>query len=395
MTDGKSLVEYHRLPTELANMKSEADKFAAHSGERMYTTHMWERQTERLRKVSPNILVEDGGDTVRQGELSPGCRACKAGRWECLFLSMECNLSCAFCLTPCYVALHLEQVKGHTAEDLESICANLDIAGIGFSGGEPLLQLPRLLKELELFREKRPDLYLWVYTNGLPLTKEILSDLAKAGLNELRFNMAATDYSNSHATSMLGHAVACLSTVTVEIPAIPNHAVPLLEALPIWSRMGVKHLNLHELINEPGTPSGTIPGVREHCRMPDGHECAFNPHSANLAADVFRTKDSFRLSIAVNFCSLQNKARQLRGRRHRLAGKMLQPHEYLLESGEAESFCHFDATHFEFVLPTPYGNPPPPPEGFGIARARRLLPLVSGGASKWTHLEIIKEAEDV
>jgi uncharacterized protein len=394
VTVAKPITHALRIPAALAAIRDEAIAFQAHSDERIRTLHQWAQQTERLSQVTHRVLVEDDDDTIRIGELSPGCRACKDGKWDCLFLSLACNLSCAFCLTPC--GLTKATAVSAFGNNMEALCenySNLGTIGIGFSGGEPLLSPQHLLYCLSRLRERRSDLYIWVYTNGMLLTKDLISALVGAGLDELRFNMAATGYSHGHVTAMLRHAVARLPSVAVEIPAIPEHAGPMRKALPVWSRAGVKYLNFHDLIYEPGSPSETMAGAREHCRMPDGHVCDFNPHSVDLVSDVMRDIDLGALPISINFCSLRNKARQLRGRRSMMAAYTLQSYENLCGEGEAESACYFNDTHYEFVHPATAAGSKLRPSRFGAALVRRLLPLTPEGIGQWTHFEIIHEAE--
>ena len=383
------------MPAALMEIRDRACEFEAQGDERAQTARQWAQQAEHLGKVTPNGRVEDGGDTIRLGELSPGCRACKAGKWDCIFLSMACNLSCAFCLTP--RGLAKASALSALGSDLDALCEHYtssETIGIGFSGGEPLLTPRRLLQCLSRLRARRSALYFWAYTNGLPLTTDLISALAEAGLHELRFNMAATGYFHAHVNTMLRHAANCLSAVTVEIPAIPEHVVPLREALPAWSRAGVKYLNLHELIYEPGSPSETMPGARESCRMPDGHACEFNPHSSVVVADVLRDIDSGGLALAVNYCSLGSKARQLRGRRRMMAAHTLQAYERLCKDDEAESVCYFSDTRCEFAHPATLSDSNHRSAGFGAALVRRLLPLTPEGPGQWTHFELIQEAAE-
>ena len=88
------------MPAALMEIRDKVRAFEAHVDERALTARRWAQQAEHLRHVTPSGRVEDGGETIRLGVVSPGCRACKAGSWDCIFLSMACNLSCAFCLTP-------------------------------------------------------------------------------------------------------------------------------------------------------------------------------------------------------------------------------------------------------------------------------------------------------
>ncbi|MCP3895121.1 MAG: 4Fe-4S cluster-binding domain-containing protein [Bacteroides sp.] len=127
--------------------------------------------------MNPRVLVEDDGDTIRLGELSPGCRACKDGKWDCLFLSLSCNLSCAFCLTPCGLTKASAAISAF-GNDLDTLCKKYSSSGtigVGFSGGDPLLKPKHLLSYISRLRERRFDLYIWVYTRYGTETCEILA----------------------------------------------------------------------------------------------------------------------------------------------------------------------------------------------------------------------------
>ena len=376
------------LPEPLVCIRNEARIFQEHAGERAQTESDWQRQTEGIRKGVPGISVEDDGDTIHLGDLSPGCLACKSGQWDCLFLAMRCNLKCAFCLTPQHLAdLSMRSALG---PDLSALCsryARAGVRGVGFSGGEPLLQPELLLQWVGLLRRELPDLYLWAYTNGVLLTADLLGKLAEAGLDELRFNVAATAYVNPHVERMLGEAARRLPAAAVEVPAIPEHRPRLLDAIAAWADEGVKFLNLHELIYEAGSPSADMPGERRSCRMPDGHRCAVHPASSDLAQSVLARVAERRLPLAVHYCSLRNKARQLRGRRRLLAFWTLQPHERLREDGAAESICCFDAAGIQFVHPSMLPILVRRPGKFRMALVRRLLPLACAGEGQWVHFE--------
>lgn len=380
------------FPRELAAIRDEVREFSAHRDERDRTAGWQRAVADRLRTTCRRVRIEEGGESIQLGELSAGCRACKAGTWDCLFLTMSCNLSCAFCLTPC----HLEGGASLSAlgDDLQSVVevsCRLGAVGVGLSGGEPLLVPNLLLECLSGFRRRQPDLYLWLYTNGLLLTEDAISGLANAGLQELRFNMAATGYHHTQVTKLLRHAVRLLPVVTVEVPAIPEDRELLLQALPLWSQLGVSHLNLHDLIYQAGTPSETLPGARRHCRMPDGHSCEVNPESAELVDEVFRRVEADKLGLAVNYCSLGSKIRQLRGRRRMLAPITLKPWEVLYGEDEAESFCFFNSTTCRFAHPEVLASRSARSGCLGVARVRRLLPLAPRGPGQWTHFELLKE----
>jgi len=67
---------------------------------------------------------------------------------------------------------------------------------VSFSGGEPLLFQDRLFDYLNEIRTVcSPDLYVWMYTNGILADKKVFSKLASLGLDEVRFDIGATAYS--------------------------------------------------------------------------------------------------------------------------------------------------------------------------------------------------------
>ncbi len=381
-----------KMPALVEKIRNEAFKFNAHSDERRQTEQRWAKQAELMQQTFAHIQIENNGETTRSGELSPGCRACKSGRWDCIFLTLACNLSCPFCLTPCTLTKASSlSALGNDIHTLLKEYAQLKVSGIGFSGGEPMLESKLLMDCLSRLRKANPEIYLWAYTNGLLLTKDLISALAEAGLDELRFNMAATGYVHPHVLEMVRYAATRLAAVTVEIPAIPEDRDPLLKALFVWSRIGVKYLNLHELIYEPGSPSEKMPGKRESCRMPDGHVCAFNPLGSALVKEVFEQIETAGLPLSVNYCSLQSKARQIRGRRSIMAARTLMPYEISAGNGEAESLCYFTDTRYEFAQPWTLPDSDLLFPGSGAARVRRLLPLTPYQEGEWTCFKMVKE----
>lgn len=70
-----------------------------------------------------------------------------------------------------------------------------NIKGVGFSGGEPLLVGDRLLAHISAIRQELGEsIYLWMYTNGDMVNREVLQKLRAAGLDEIRFDLSARSY---------------------------------------------------------------------------------------------------------------------------------------------------------------------------------------------------------
>ncbi|MEZ4602516.1 MAG: hypothetical protein R2861_03645 [Desulfobacterales bacterium] len=81
-----------------------------------------------------------------------------------------------------------------------------------------------------------------------------MESLSLLGLKELRFNIAATGYDNPDVRRHIEEAVNIFESVAIEIPSIPGHFSQLTKTCRIFAGIGVKYLNLHELILPKAEP---------------------------------------------------------------------------------------------------------------------------------------------
>jgi pyruvate formate-lyase activating enzyme-like uncharacterized protein len=343
----------------------------------------------RLRAEVPAVEVEADGEIVHLGALSPGCRACKAGAWDCLFLTLRCNLRCGFCLNPQVEAGDLQgSAFGREPEEIARNHARTDIRGISFSGGEPLLERERLFEWVAFFRQRRPDAWLWAYTHGLLATEDDLRTLGALGLDEIRFNTAATGYAHAAVLENLAHAARHVPHVTVEIPAIPEDLDRLLGSLDEWAARGVRFLNLHELLYEPGTPSAQRPGPREPVVLADGHLTAIDPGSREVTLAVMKEVQRRGLPLAVNDCSLQGKLRQLEGRRRSLMPLTRRPWEEMQADTTLVSYVLWQSElEFERVHPARVDAARRDHPSWHLARLSRRAPRTLDAAEDWLSCE--------
>jgi pyruvate formate-lyase activating enzyme-like uncharacterized protein len=100
-------------------------------------------------------------------------------------------------------------------------------------------------------RAAKPNLYLWVYTNGLLADAENLGALRDLGIQEIRFNLAATNYSRA-VLENLAQARQTLEHVAVEVPSYPPQKQALMSCLADLEDIGIDQLNLQELLITPG-----------------------------------------------------------------------------------------------------------------------------------------------
>lgn len=383
------------MPKQLKQILADVEAFQGSNGERKKTTREWLRHVERIRREVPSARVEDDGETIRLGDLSPGCVACKTGRWDCIFVTTGCNLECPFCLRPEDVSTtRTGSVFGTTPTDIARNYGKTHISGISFSGGEPFMNVPKLLEWVTGFTTRYPDKYYWIYTNGLLARETDLRRLGELGIDEIRFNTAATGYDHPSVVESLAAAARCIPTVTVEIPAIPEHAAKVLRSLACWCRAGVKFLNMHELIYESGTSSATFPGDRRVFVMPDGHRCDFNPKSRALTLAVMKKIHKDGLRLAVNHCSMHSKIRQLHGRQRSMAPLVKSVHERLADDQSLESCCAYRGEETLFFHPDLLDEMRRRCGEYQFVQLKRTVPLSLDSPGRWITFEKIMRDEE-
>jgi pyruvate formate-lyase activating enzyme-like uncharacterized protein len=289
---------------------------------------------ERLRqdlllKIAGSSSFEFNDTKPVYRSISPGCRLCGQGAWSCLFISNLCNARCFFCPT-----MQDNQDEPGTSTltfprpgDYVDYLERFGFQGASISGGEPLLDAEKALSFVTAIKERLGgNIYLWLYTNGTRLTRDTAMRLADAGLDEIRFNIAATGYD----LAPLRLAVGVVPHVTVEIPAIPEDIEMMQDKLFELDDAGVEFLNLHQ-IRCTGHNVGNLAGR--------GYTFLHGPQIGILESELaaLRLMDHARehaIGPGINYCSLIFRHRfQARSSRMRWAPYMAKPFEEVTGAG--------------------------------------------------------------
>ncbi|PKN41322.1 MAG: radical SAM protein [Deltaproteobacteria bacterium HGW-Deltaproteobacteria-18] len=285
---------------------------------------------ERIQLLQvPGVSVSCLGTKIHHGPLSPGCLKCSRQAWSCLFISGRCNGRCFYCPTPQNMddPPMSGSVPFHHAQDYADYVRFFGFGGASVSGGEPFLDFDKSLAFVQALRRTcDPALHIWLYTNGMLVTEEKLARLAAAGLNEIRFDIGATDYDLKFARQAAG----IVGTVTVEIPAVPEEAGRLAALLPDLSLAGVSHLNLHQLRLTPHNARHLLERDYTYIHGPKVTVLESELCALGLVAHAAERK----LELAVNYCSFVYKYRfQAAASRRRFGVSLLENGELLTESG--------------------------------------------------------------
>lgn len=288
-----------------------------------------EERKALLDELQQSAQLGCSGTKLDVKSLSPGCRICTEGKWSCLFISGKCNCRCFYCPTAQNElgVPTTNTIEFHEPEEYIEYLQKFGFAGVSISGGEPLLTPERSLAFIRAVKAKFGSaMHVWLYTNGTLVQRNILMQLADAGLDEIRFDIGATSYDLKY----LQLASGVFPTLTVEIPAVPDDEEMLKGLLYRLKELNVHHLNLHQLRLTPYNYDRIQP--REY-RFLHGEKVTVLD-SELTALRVLQQSIRDNIGLPVNYCSFPYKNRfQSRANRRTIAEICMQPWESLTENG--------------------------------------------------------------
>jgi len=183
--------------------------------------------------------------TLYTRRLPPGCASCLEGQGSNLYVTGLCTRDCFFCFNqkPRKDETVVHGIPIDRPDEAAEIIARYGLRSVGLSGGEPLLRPERVLALLAVLKAMPDPPRVDLYTNGDLATDELLGRLKKAGLDAIRFDLAARDYD----TEPVRRARGCFDEVAVEIPVVPADKEKLERMVLELDALGVPFLNIHEL----------------------------------------------------------------------------------------------------------------------------------------------------
>ncbi len=280
------------------------------------------REIRKIQKGIPDLTITGFGHVVWLGkEMVPGCQSCARGKWAVFSIGVACNLNCWFC--PYTGGLEKQRLDAQETQDLESI----RFMGMRFSpeelkfqfslihdqydafawvGGEPMMPgiLDRTLPLISYFRETYPAYHQWMYTNGGFATNDNMKRLRDAGIRELRFNLAAVDYSPK-VIARMKEARRFFDYVVLEVPMTKKSHEDLVANADRILDTGLDQMNLAEFIvgrNHLGDR------LREEGRLYNYKGFICSPvQSRRYTYDIIRRAVDGRWPVIINDCSNEYK----------------------------------------------------------------------------------------
>jgi pyruvate formate-lyase activating enzyme-like uncharacterized protein len=266
-----------------------------------------------------HLVIADAGMSVyTKGGLSKGCRACKDGGWLCIFAGYACNLSCSFCPQEHFVKAdkkgYFRNIKIQDIKDCLEQYGKEYFRGLSYSGGEPFLFLDSVLSFSKFVAGRWPHIYQWLYTNGLLAGRDQLKRLAGSGINEIRIDLLASNFSKA-VMKKLPAARKYFEFLSVEIPSLPGVYDQLINKKMIHrlEESGVDQLNLAEMcLTEHNF--GNYPAMPVYAYRSDFFTGMSPVDSRILTYKIMKYAIDNKLKMVINDCSndaklLQNKNR--------------------------------------------------------------------------------------
>lgn len=198
---------------------------------------------ERLRAAG--VKGDFESMTLYTRRLPPGCASCLEGFGSNLYVTGLCTRDCFFCFNqkPRKDETVVHGIPIDDPAEAVEIIARYGLRSVGLSGGEPLLRPERVLALLASLKGMADPPRVDLYTNGDLATDALLGRLKAAGLDAIRFDLAARDYD----AAPVRRARAIFEEVAVEIPVVPEDKEKLERMVLELDALGVPFLNIHEL----------------------------------------------------------------------------------------------------------------------------------------------------
>ncbi|ACV62207.1 Radical SAM domain protein [Desulfofarcimen acetoxidans DSM 771] len=190
------------------------------------------------------------------GELPKGCQICLHGKrgFQPIRSVTKCNLRCKFCYYSSEHDEYEELLPGHfqvnsmyrQTDDVKVMIdkQGAELGGVAWVYFEPFTDIEKHYELIQYIHKR--GLYQWMYTNGTLCSETSLKKLAECGLDELRFNLAATHCSRPVLENMR-IAAKYVPAVGIESPMYREYYEALLQNKTEILESGIKFINCAEL----------------------------------------------------------------------------------------------------------------------------------------------------
>ena len=278
-------------------------------------------------------------------KFSRGCRSCLTGTGlSAIRKTNKCNIECRFCYN--YGELDCQPPIGEGMWEIGGTKfreRDIDLlltmpnrpTGISYVYLEPFMEIEKYYGIIRKFHEA--GIHQHMYTNGTLANEENLKALAEAGLDELRFNLGATNCADK-VIENIATARRYFNYVGIETPMTPEFFESFMQKKEKILATGVDFINCAELHLNPNN----IWNYEGEPMYISRHGYISPIWSHELTMEFMKMADEEKWETAVHdCCNLTKFARDL-NLRAKEGGWF----------GASNYACEFDRPPFEAFLPT-------------------------------------------
>jgi pyruvate formate-lyase activating enzyme-like uncharacterized protein len=247
-----------------------------------------------------------------------------------LFITGKCPKDCYYC--PISEERYNQDVTFANELEVKEIgqaiaeAQLIDATGMGITGGEPFLELERIITYIRAFKRTFGETFhIHLYTGLEPVPLEAVRQLLNAGLDELRLHRfeVGEDYVE------LQKLMKGKGQLGLEIPVIPGMLKPLKELLQQLNALEIDFINL----NEMEFADLNAQKLRQRGFKLDADTIAAVQNSEGEALELLEWA-ARETSLNIHFCPLALKdGTQLRNRFKRRAKNIAKPFERISQEG--------------------------------------------------------------
>jgi len=266
------------------------------------------------------------------GKLPRGCELCLQGFKTVVFVTGICPTDCFYCPLSrerrgVDVVLANER-KVEKLLDILSECLVSGSRGASLTGGDPVSKLDRSISIIRLLKDSLGDrFHVHMYTTGLGLNEPKLTQLERAGLDEIRLHPPF---------NMLRRLLPTLTgrdygfDIGFELPVLPGRQLELLQIIQTLDRhTAIKFVNLNEL---EFSDSNAEQLKRRGYQLSGNWKTAVGSREAG--EHIIAEAERVGLRISLHFCPADAKDRYQTGLRYyRRAVLTAKPHELVSDEG--------------------------------------------------------------
>jgi len=202
-------------------------------------------------KHNPEIFIDDRSKDVYYKTRSIGCTLCTLWKGVTVVLSYKCHRDCFFC----YEETPLDPqvvIDPYSKEDMDRIYKMVDDALIepsnktlAITWWEPFLFTDKVYEILEYVNKTYPGKHTRIYTTGDIMNEEILTNLKRLELDEIRYSIKPYEQPKLDLFKLTKKYI---PAVMIEMPVQPNSKEYMIDILSkINEAWDIDGINLNEL----------------------------------------------------------------------------------------------------------------------------------------------------